>query len=101
MAQVDRNHQIYQAKLNGMSYRQLMAKYNLALSRLQVIVAREQQQQQSAATPPLEPAGLTVEEIRSKAAPILRDAGATKAAVFGSYARGDNRADSDVDVILQ
>jgi uncharacterized protein with HEPN domain len=37
----ERNKQIYQDRLNGMSYRDLMKKYDLALSRLQAIVDRE------------------------------------------------------------
>jgi uncharacterized protein len=41
-----------------------------------------------------------VEEIKYKATPILKQAGATRSALFGSYARGDNNADSDVDILV-
>src|SRR5437763_1673123 len=37
----DRNKQIYQDRVSGMSYRQLMMKYDLSLGRLQNIVDRE------------------------------------------------------------
>jgi uncharacterized protein len=47
-------------------------------------------------TPPL-----TLDELKSKAVPVLESAGVSKAAVFGSYARGDNRPDSDIDILIE
>src|SRR3954466_15829783 len=44
---------------------------------------------------------LSLEEIKAKAVPVLQAAGVTKATLFGSYARGDNRPDSDVDILFQ
>jgi len=49
------------------------------------------------------PADLTREELiaRLKALePKFRDEGVTRLALFGSRARGDNRPDSDVDVLI-
>lgn len=43
----------------------------------------------------------TVSEIRNVARPILMRHGVTRAAVFGSYARGDMNADSDVDMLVE
>lgn len=41
-----------------------------------------------------------LEEIKTKALPVLKDADVTKAALFGSYARGDNKKDSDIDILI-
>ena len=43
---------------------------------------------------------MTLDEIRQKAAPILKRYGAQYAGVFGSVARGDDTPDSDVDVLV-
>ena len=32
--------------------------------------------------------------------PILKQAGVTRSAIFGSYARGENNQDSDVDILI-
>ncbi len=32
--------------------------------------------------------------------PILREAGVTRSAIFGSYVRGEQREDSDVDLLV-
>ena len=40
-----------------------------------------------------------IDEIREKAVPILKNAGARKAALFGSYARGEETSDSDIDIL--
>ena len=41
-----------------------------------------------------------LEDIKEKATPILRQADVKKAAIFGSYARGDNNEDSDIDILV-
>jgi len=43
---------------------------------------------------------LTIEEIKDKVVPILKSAGATRAAIFGSYARGEETPESDVDILV-
>ncbi len=45
--------------------------------------------------------GMTIEEVRQKAAPILEQHGVTFAAVFGSLARGEDRPQSDVDILVR
>lgn len=42
-----------------------------------------------------------LEEIKLKTAPALSRHKAEFAAVFGSYARGEERADSDVDILVR
>jgi len=37
---------------------------------------------------------------KKKALPILKQAGVTRSAIFGSYARGENNQDSDVDILI-
>ena len=44
---------------------------------------------------------MEIAELREKAAPILRSHGVTRAAVFGSTARGSARPDSDIDLLVQ
>ena len=39
--------------------------------------------------------------ILEKIAQALKDQGATKVAIFGSYARGEERPESDIDVIVE
>ena len=43
----------------------------------------------------------TIEAIKTKAVPILKEAGVTRSAVFGSFVRGENTADSDVDLLVE
>jgi len=43
---------------------------------------------------------LTIDQIKSKAIPILKQAGVTRSSVFGSTARGDDRPDSDIDMLV-
>lgn len=43
---------------------------------------------------------LTPLEIKRKAAPILKNADVKKASLFGSYARGDNTKESDIDFLV-
>ena len=42
----------------------------------------------------------TVEEIREKTSPIARSFGIRRMSLFGSYARGEAREDSDVDLMI-
>lgn len=42
----------------------------------------------------------TIEEIRQKAVPIAKQYGISRMCLFGSYARGEARADSDVDIYI-
>ncbi len=44
---------------------------------------------------------LSIQEIQSKTAPILRANGATKAELFGSVARGEATESSDVDILVK
>ena len=41
-----------------------------------------------------------LEEIKAKAIPILKEAGVTHSAIFGSYVRGEETEDSDVDILV-
>ena len=43
----------------------------------------------------------TIDEIRTKAMPILKKFGVEKAALFGSYARGEENRDSDIDILVE
>jgi uncharacterized protein len=42
-----------------------------------------------------------LDDIKAKAVPVLTQAGVTKAALFGSYARGTNTQESDVDILVE
>lgn len=41
-----------------------------------------------------------LEEIKEKAIPVLKHSNIKKAALFGSYVRGDYTKDSDVDILV-
>lgn len=41
-----------------------------------------------------------VQEIKNKVLPILKEAEIKKAALFGSYVRGDNTEKSDIDILV-
>ena len=43
----------------------------------------------------------TIIEIKQKAIPILKDAGITRSSIFGSYVRGEQREDSDIDLLVE
>ena len=43
----------------------------------------------------------SVDEIRQLAVPIAQRYGVAKLALFGSYARGEQSADSDIDFIIE
>lgn len=40
-------------------------------------------------------------QIKSKVLPVLKKEGVTKAALFGSYVRGEEREDSDIDMLVE
>lgn len=42
-----------------------------------------------------------LEHIKKKALPILLEAGVTRSALFGSYVRGENTQDSDIDILVE
>ena len=44
---------------------------------------------------------MAIRNITSKIIPILKSQGVLKAALFGSYARGDTRKGSDVDLLVE
>lgn len=43
---------------------------------------------------------MSIETVRAKTIPIFKQYGVTKAAVFGSVARGEETAKSDIDVLV-
>lgn len=43
---------------------------------------------------------ISLTEIKEKAIPILKGANIKKAALFGSYVRGDNTESSDIDILI-
>jgi predicted nucleotidyltransferase len=43
----------------------------------------------------------TIEEIKAKINPILKRYGVTKAAIFGSFARGEAEKTSDIDILVE
>jgi predicted nucleotidyltransferase len=43
---------------------------------------------------------VVLEEIKNDVLPILKKADVTKAALFGSYVRGDNTPSSDIDMLI-
>lgn len=40
-------------------------------------------------------------EIKKKALPILKEAGVTRSSIFGSYVRGEEKEDSDIDLLIE
>jgi uncharacterized protein len=44
---------------------------------------------------------MTIEEVKQKTQPILEQHGVTYAAIFGSLARGEDRPQSDVDILVR
>jgi uncharacterized protein len=43
---------------------------------------------------------LSINEIKEKAVPILKEAGIKRSSLFGSYVRGKQRDDSDIDLLV-
>ncbi|MCL1925476.1 MAG: nucleotidyltransferase domain-containing protein [Defluviitaleaceae bacterium] len=44
---------------------------------------------------------MTIEEIQKKIIPIAKEYGVPKIALFGSYSRGEQKNDSDVDFLIE
>jgi len=44
---------------------------------------------------------MTIEELRRRATPVFKEHGVRYAAVFGSVARGEDRPESDVDLLVR
>jgi predicted nucleotidyltransferase len=44
---------------------------------------------------------MKLEEVRSRILPILKRYGIRRASVFGSFARGEEREDSDIDILVE
>ena len=44
---------------------------------------------------------MTLEEVRKKITPVLKQSDVKYAGVFGSVARGESRVDSDVDILVK
>lgn len=42
-----------------------------------------------------------LDNIKKKALPVLIDAGVIRSSIFGSYARGENNEESDIDVLVE
>ncbi len=42
-----------------------------------------------------------IRQIKERASPILKEAGVTRSALFGSYAAGENAKDSDIDILAE
>lgn len=43
---------------------------------------------------------MRIEKIKNKILPILKQAGAKKSSIFGSYVRGDQTENSDIDILV-
>ena len=48
----------------------------------------------------ISPTSMTVEKIRQKIIPVLQPYGVTRVGLFGSAARGELRAGSDIDILV-
>ncbi len=44
---------------------------------------------------------MNVEDIKKKILPILKKYGVTRAGIFGSVVRGEEKQDSDIDILVQ
>lgn len=42
-----------------------------------------------------------LDQIKNKAVPILKEAGIRRSCIFGSYVRGEEREDSDIDMLVE
>lgn len=44
---------------------------------------------------------VNIDQIKKKAVPILKKAGVTRSSLFGSVARGEAKAKSDIDILVE
>ena len=44
---------------------------------------------------------MNLDQIKAKTLPLLKKEGVTRSAIFGSYARGEEREDSDIDLLVE
>ena len=44
---------------------------------------------------------IVLEDIKNKAMPMLRQAGVTRSSLFGSYVYGEEKMDSDIDILVE
>lgn len=42
-----------------------------------------------------------IKEIKEKVLPILREAGVKRSSIFGSYVRGEQKKNSDIDILVE
>ncbi len=42
-----------------------------------------------------------IDQIRKKTLPILKEAGVVRSSIFGSYARGEETENSDIDILIE
>jgi len=42
-----------------------------------------------------------IEEIKNRAIPVLKEAGVIRSSLFGSYTRGEEKTDSDIDMLVE
>ena len=42
-----------------------------------------------------------IDSIKQKALPVLKEAGVIRSSLFGSYVRGENTDDSDIDMLVE
>ena len=45
-------------------------------------------------------ATIDIDQIKETIVPILKEAGVTRSAIFGSYVAGENTKDSDIDILV-
>ncbi len=43
---------------------------------------------------------IQLEDIKAKVLPILKEAGVTRSSLFGSYVRGEQKENSDIDMLV-
>ena len=44
---------------------------------------------------------LNIPEIKRRIVPVLKESGITKSAIFGSYVRGEENENSDIDLLVE
>lgn len=43
----------------------------------------------------------SISQLKEKIAPILKEAGVVRSSLFGSFARGENTPESDIDILIE